>query len=307
MRSKRSLFTRFTRIAVALVCCLALAACGSGGGNTKTNPITGENGNKKEESAGKFEKGSSMETIQQRGKLIVGVPTDLPPFVSNNPSTGSIEGFDVDIARLMASGIFGAQLEGKVEFVEIDSRDRELMLEQKRIDIALGRYEVTVPRKRFVDFAGPYFAARQVAVFDRTNRSQERIQRVSDLAGRKLCTVRGSTNIAEVAKVLPTSDISMVKSTVSECGAELAAGSVAAVVADHTDLLSLTKQDGSRYQRLELNTPVAPYGIGVSKERTDLRSYLNDRLALVEKDRRWQDSYERWIDDDDQPPSIERY
>ncbi len=51
--------------------------------------------------------GSTMAAIAERGRLIVGVDQNTYLFGSRNPATGQLEGFDIDVAREIARGIFG--------------------------------------------------------------------------------------------------------------------------------------------------------------------------------------------------------
>ncbi len=43
--------------------------------------------------------GGAVEQIKKRGKLVVGVKNDTNLFGLKNPSTGQVEGFDVDVAK----------------------------------------------------------------------------------------------------------------------------------------------------------------------------------------------------------------
>jgi polar amino acid transport system substrate-binding protein len=52
---------------------------------------------------GKMPAGSYMETIQKRGRLVLGTSQDTLLFSSRNPFTGKVEGFDVDMGRQIAA------------------------------------------------------------------------------------------------------------------------------------------------------------------------------------------------------------
>src|SRR3546814_13805279 len=58
---------------------------------------------------------SQLDTVLERGKVIVGVSSESPPFGFVN-ETAEIVGFDIDIAKLVASALFGGK-ENK-EFVK---------------------------------------------------------------------------------------------------------------------------------------------------------------------------------------------
>ncbi len=49
-----------------------------------------------------FPAGTTMAEIQEQGELTIGVKYDVPPFGLNNPQTGEVEGFDVDLGTYIA-------------------------------------------------------------------------------------------------------------------------------------------------------------------------------------------------------------
>ncbi|HET8951921.1 MAG TPA: transporter substrate-binding domain-containing protein, partial [Solirubrobacteraceae bacterium] len=82
---------------LALVFGLVLAGCGddeeSGGGDATSTPAA---------DVEKFEPGTALGDIQEKGEIVIGVKYDVPPFGFNNPSSGKVEGFDVDLGRAVA-------------------------------------------------------------------------------------------------------------------------------------------------------------------------------------------------------------
>lgn len=230
-----------------------------------------------------------MSKIQKRGKLIVGLPLGAAPFASKDETSGAIEGFDVEIARQIAIAIFGSEIENKIEFLDIDPLEREVSLENNRVDIAMSRYEITVARKKLVDFAGPYYVAKQVAVKDRKSRGTSLL----DLAGRKVCVVPGSTDVDLLKKEAPGVDVtSFVRTTVQECGVALKNGAVDAVVSDEVDAQPLLRD--SALGSINKAYGDKGYGIGVHKGTDDFRTFINERLdgktAKV-----WDTLYERTV------------
>src|SRR5881397_1109494 len=70
--------------------------------------------------AGAEEK-SRMDVVLERGKLIVVTLTTVPPFAFNDDK-GQLVGFDIDIARLVATALFKDP--NKVEFVSVSADGR---------------------------------------------------------------------------------------------------------------------------------------------------------------------------------------
>lgn len=64
---------------------------------------------------------SKLDEILSRGKLIVGVSSESPPFGFVDEK-GELAGFDIDIARLIAKATFGDP--GKIEFIRQSAAQR---------------------------------------------------------------------------------------------------------------------------------------------------------------------------------------
>ena len=68
------------------------------------------------------EAGPAVETIRQRGRLIVGIDQSTNLFSFRDPVSGQLQGFDVDIAREIARDLVGDP--DKVEFRLLTSPER---------------------------------------------------------------------------------------------------------------------------------------------------------------------------------------
>ena len=132
---------------VALVAVLALvgAACG-GGDDEDTEAGTQETQPEVEE----FGADTTMGQIQEAGTLRVGVKYDVPPFGFENPDSGEVEGFDVDISREVADRL-GVEL----ELTEAVSDNRIPFLQDERVDMIASTMTITTDRDAEVDFSTP--------------------------------------------------------------------------------------------------------------------------------------------------------
>ena len=92
--------------------------------------------------------------ILARGHLIVGTGTDIPPFYFRDEN-GEFAGFEIELARLLAKGLFNDP--GKVEFVAQTSDARIPNLVSNRIDVTIHNLTVTAPRALLIDFTIPYY------------------------------------------------------------------------------------------------------------------------------------------------------
>src|SRR5205807_5196131 len=135
-------------------------------------------------------------------------------------------GFDVEIAKLIAVGIFGgtpASAKNKINFVEAVSKNREPFIQNGTVDIVVATYTINDTRKQVVDFAGPYFIAHQDIMVKKDDNS---IKSVTDLNGKKVCSAQGSTSIKNLQEKAPQADTSITFDTYSKCAEALTDGRV---------------------------------------------------------------------------------
>jgi glutamate transport system substrate-binding protein len=227
-----------------------------------------------------------MDAIQKRGKLVVGTKFDQPLFGLKDPTTGKVEGFDTDIAREMAKGIFGAisNIDSKVDFVETVSKNREPYIQDGKVDIVVATYTINGTRKQVVDFAGPYFLAHEDIMVKKTDNT---IKSVTDLNGKKVCSVQGSTSIKNLMTKAPQADTSITFDVYSKCAEALGDGRVVAVVTDNAILAGLVSQSNGTFKVVNAPFSDEPYGIGLKKGDAAFRTFLNDRLQTIEQDGTW--------------------
>jgi glutamate transport system substrate-binding protein len=292
-------------IVILAVCAVALMATGCG-----SDAKTGSGTSSPSAATPTFPAGSTMATIQKRGKFVVGTKFDQPLFGLKNPTNGDIEGFDVEVANLIAEGIFGkGNIDGKVEFVETPSKVRETRIEQGRVDMVVATYTINDERKQQVGFAGPYYVAGQDIMVKADNTD---ITGIKDLNGKKVCSVQGSTSIDNVRAQAPTADLSTTFDVYSLCAEALADGRVEAVSTDNVILLGLINEDGGDAFRLVGNPfTKEPYGIGVKKADTDFRAFINDRLEEIYADGSWASAFKATVgvveNTTPTPPPVDRY
>src|SRR4051812_10098157 len=289
-------------IAVVLACGALMAACGGDDDDADTSS------SKTEATVPTFPAGSTMDTIQKKGKLVVGTKFDQPLFGLKNPTSGQVEGFDVEIAKLMAKGIFGDNIDGKVEFVEAVSKNREPFIQEGKVDIVVATYTINDTRKQVVDFAGPYFTAHQDIMVKKGDTS---IKSVSDLNNKKVCSAQGSTSIKNLQAKAPQADTSITFDTYSKCAEALSDGRVQAVTTDNVILGGLVASAKDSYQLVNAPFTDEPYGIGLKKGDTALRSFINDRLEKIYSNGDWKKAFESTVSagglETPEPPAVNRY
>jgi polar amino acid transport system substrate-binding protein len=102
--------------------------------------------------AGAEEK-SRLDVVLERGKLIVVTLTTVPPFAFNDDK-GQLVGFDIDIARLVATALFKDPT--KIEFVSVSAEGRWPAIESGRADMGVGGTTTYPDRAIRVAFTRPF-------------------------------------------------------------------------------------------------------------------------------------------------------
>lgn len=228
-----------------------------------------------------FAADSTMAKLKAKGKITIGTKFDQPLFGLKNPTTNEVEGFDVEIGKLLAQGIFGSDIKGKVDFVETTSKVREDSIEQGKVDIVIATYTINDTRKQRVDFAGPYYTAGQDILVKKADTA---IKSVDDLNGKKVCSVQGSTSIQNVQAKAPQADLSISFDKYSLCVEALLDGRVQAVTTDNIILLGFVNDQPDKVKLVNNPFTTEPYGIGLKKGDTTFRNWINDELEKFAKD-----------------------
>lgn len=286
-------------IALAIGLALMAAACGD---DTSSTTTTTEQGSTTTQAA--FEAGSTMARIKDAGTIKIGVKFDQPGFGLKNPTTGEVEGFDVEIAKLIIEAI---DPDVKIEFVESVSKNREPFLQDGTVDMVVATYTINDTRKQVIDFAGPYFVAQQDIMVKADDTS---ITSVEDLNGAKVCTVKGSTSEKNLLAKAPQADVTLFD-TYSQCAEAMTDGRVVAVTTDNTILAGLVDASDGAFKLIEAPFSDEPYGLGVKKDDDAFRSFINDRLEEIFENGDWASAFESTLGQiglkTPEPPKVDRY
>jgi glutamate transport system substrate-binding protein len=282
-------------VALSLVLVLALAGCGDDGG--------GDGGQANEGAS--FAEGTTMARLSQAGTVTVGTKFDQPLFGLKNLE-GKPEGFDVEIAKLIA-GEMGIAAD-KVNFIEAVSANREPFIQQDKVDFVVATYTINDKRKEVVDFAGPYYVAGQDIMVAKGN--PESIAGPEDLAGKKVCSVTGSTPAENIRTNYPDAQLTEFD-VYSKCAEALKNDQVQAVTTDNVILLGLISQDPEAFELVGKPFTEEPYGIGLKKGDDQFRTFINDTLQKAFDDGRWLAAWDatagKVATEQPTPPTIDRY
>ena len=147
---------KFIALALILVLCLSLAACGA--------------------------KGATLAEVKEAGKITVATSPDFPPFESleNN----EVVGIEVEIMKLIAK-----DLGVEIEFVQMDFDSVLIGIEAAKYNCAMSGITVTPAREKNMLFTDPYYNAAQVIVV----KADSAIKGKADLKDKTVSVQTGTT------------------------------------------------------------------------------------------------------------------
>ena len=215
--------------------------------------------------------------IRRRGRFIIGVKCDAPPFGYINVR-GENAGFDVEIARWFSRYAFGR--ENRVSFVCAPTPAREPLLTTGRADLVISTFTYTRDRDTRIDFSRAYYKAEGRLLV----KNDSPIRSVADLAGRTVATTSGSIYDRWVRRCFGQTRL-VVTDSLTNAFLAFNQGRADTVMWDDSVLAvnagadPNTKLTNDRFLAL-------PYGIGIRQGNVALKRWVDSRLELMrQKDR----------------------
>ncbi|MFD6799288.1 transporter substrate-binding domain-containing protein [Streptomyces cyaneofuscatus] len=155
------------------------------------------------------------------------------------------------------------------EPVDVSSGDRVTQLIERKADMTIASFSITVERMDEIDFVGPYLKTRQGFLVGPDSAD---VKRLADLRGSQICTWQGTTSVEALQGIKETVGAEPVTLTdASDCIEQLVAGQVKAVSTDQAILYGFARQYEKEGLRVAPDVTIgAPqhYGIGLPKGHT---------------------------------------
>ncbi|MEV5116201.1 transporter substrate-binding domain-containing protein [Peribacillus frigoritolerans] len=261
---------------LSLLAVILLAGCGGGNDTDKA-----------EEGGGKGKEKDVLAQVKEKDKIVFGVKNDTRLFGLKNPSTGEVEGFDIDIAKALAAEILGD--ENKVEFKEVTSKTRMALLNNGDIDAIVATMTITEDRKKEVDFTDVYFDAGQSLLVKKGSD----IKGIDSLKGKKVLAVKGSTSSINIREKAPEAQV-LEFENYSEAFAALKSGQGDTLTTDDSILYGMADEDPS-YELVGGTFTEEPYGIAVKKGNSEFVEELNKALKSLKDSGKYDEIHDKWI------------
>jgi len=213
--------------------------------------------------------------IQKKGELVVGVLGTDEPNSFIDPKTREIIGYEVDLAQAIAKKL-GVKL--TIKQLAVAARIPEL--QQGRVDLLAASLTHNKEREQVIDFSLTTFVTGQKVLV----RKDSGITQVSQLAGKKVVTIKGGTQEANLHKAVPTAEV-VTFDTGPQALQALQQGKGAGFVNDEISLIDAYAKLGpaqAEYAILPQNLSVEPLALGIRKGETRFKQAVDDTLRQLE-------------------------
>lgn len=246
---------------------------------------------------------SKLQEVLQRGKLIVGTGSTNPPWHFRDEK-GQLAGFDIDIAKIIAKGLFNDA--NKIEFVTQASDARIPNITTGKVDITCQFMTVTAARAQQVAFTLPYYRE-GVGLLLLKSGSYANYDALK-AAGNKVTVAVLQNVYAEemVHQALPEAKVDQYDS-VDLIYQALNSKRADAAATDMSSLRWFMKQNSGRYQDAGYGWNPQTYSCAVKQGDPDWLNFVNIALreAMTGVDfGEYKASFERWFGETPPEPKI---
>jgi polar amino acid transport system substrate-binding protein len=224
--------------------------------------------------------------IRAKGTLVCGVVGTLEPFAFQDTASRDVVGYDVDFCKAVAKQM-GLKAEPKV--VSLEARIPELT--QGRVDILAAVLGYNATRAEQIAFSKAYFVSNQSIAAKKGAFAQR-----DDLAGKRVATIKGSSNIPIMQKVVPTAQLVSYDDAPSAFTA-LVQNKVEGYVLSESLMRRFITKLGPSANIEVLSPPVGRenWGLGLKKGEPALEKAVNEALDSLEKSGEAQQIFDKWM------------
>ena len=261
-------------LAVALMGMMMLTGCGSSVAAEKDSGKTGG--------------APELQAIKDRGVVRVGVKIDVPKFGYKDPQSGSIEGFEIDIAKALAKKVIGD--EKKVELKGVNAKTRAALVDNGELDFVVATVTVTEERKKGYNFSDIYYTDGIGFLV----KKDAGIQSFKDFNGKRIGVSQGSTTRKELQAEADKQGIKvsfLEFGTFPEVKAALEAGRVDGFSVDTAILAGYL--DESTMLLKERYSP-QPYAVMSKKSNEALAKEISSSVDAMKKSGELDKMLEKW-------------
>jgi len=208
---------------------------------------------------------ADLNSILSKGLVKIAVPEAFPPFGSVGKS-GKHEGYDVDVAKLLAN-----DLGVKLELVPVVSKQRIPFLETNRVDLVISSMGANPSRAKSINFTSAYapfysgaFAAKKLD-----------IKSPKDLSKFKVGVTGGTLEDLEITKSVPKNTKIIRFGDNAATVSAYASGQIDVLISGNTAAATLSKNNPKLDIKRKFVIKQSPCFIGIKKGNNDLLRWTN--------------------------------
>src|SRR5699024_10981775 len=229
------------------------------------------------------------ESTKESKKIVWGIKADTRLFGLMNVKTGNIDGFDIDLAKVLTKQMYGK--DAKAEFIQTTTKTRVPLLKNGNIDAVAASMTITPEREKLLDFTKPYFGAGQSLLAKKGSS----IKSMKDLnkKGTKIMAVKGTTAVDNVAKYAPKASV-LELDDYAQAFTALKSGQGSAMTTDNGILYGIAKEN-PKYQVVSGTFTNEPYGLAVDKGQDEMSDHLNKALDELKANGTYSKLVKKWF------------
>ena len=225
-----------------------------------------------------------LETIKERGTLIVGVKADYKPYGFLDP-TGAIIGIEPELAKDVAD-----KLGVGIEYVPVVSSNRMQFLEQGKIDLMIATMTDKPDRRKVVQIVDPNYYSSGTNVLALKSLG---LTAWEDLDGKPVCGIQGAFYNKATSQTYGA-EIVAFKGT-AEAYSALKAGNCAAFVYDDSAIVAKTNDpDWADYEMPLPTIDDAPWGLAVPLGEDNFAALMSEMIVGWHKSGRILELETKW-------------
>ena len=215
------------------------------------------------------EAGGRLQRVLDRGQVIVGTGSSTPPWHFEDEN-GELVGMDIEMSRILATGLFGDP--EQVEFVVQAADARIPNLLSDKVDVTIQFMSVTIARAQLVDFTMPYYRE-ALTILLLTDSPYTTLE---DLQGQGI-TVAALQNphIEDVAHEGVADAVVDQYDSVANTILALDSGRVDGMLADYSTAQWLTAQDPDKYKYVNPTWATHNYSAAVAPGDQTWLNFVN--------------------------------
>ncbi|SLN64939.1 transporter substrate-binding domain-containing protein [Oceanibacterium hippocampi] len=230
---------------------------------------------------------STLHEVIDRGKVIVGVPVDSPPFgfIDEN---GEPAGFDIDLTKLLAK-----QLGVELEMVPMTSINRIPYLLTNKVDVQVNLFGATPERAKQVAFTSPY-SGLIIGVYGPADVKVTSPEEVGDY---RIAVGRGTTMDLTLSEMVPDDNIVRYEDEATTMAAVFT-GQADMWAAVNMHVINANKKNADRKMELKFVMRRAPASIGLRQGDPDWMRWLETFVYYNKINGELQKLHRKWLDED---------